>query len=459
MGLHSRYRDILLSVHHTLTLDKDTENAVKSKLTKAYNDMMSALFKQQGATLDINILASDEAQEFIETHASVLDTSFKKVEMSEGMRRRLERSNYIFSGIKTFHELNEAFPSLIDENGGRKPFERFLNDVQKIDATYNRNYLRAEYNFVQASAEMAAKWEGFAEDGDRYNLQYRTAGDDKVRPEHAALNGTTLPMSDSFWESYYPPNGWGCRCTVVQVRKSKYPTTPHDEAMARGEEALQSDKKGLFRFNPGKEQKTVPDYNQYTIKRCNDCDLAKGRTTLAFVPDNELCAACRLVRQCESQRYQTKKQYPDGGKVLVHQLVSAADSDYGKLMQVADYFARQGQEARLTPKMSRPQKFVYQNIYHSLMGTKYEGKCPDLLIDGKWYEHEGFTSDNPKRAFRNMLTHGLKQSNRIIIDRPELTDGYMIRSIYGHIKQGKDIEEVWVVEGEKTRLLYKKNRQ
>ena len=328
MGLHSRYRDILLSVHHTLTLDKDTENAVKSKLTKAYNDMMSALFKQQGATLDINILASDEAQEFIETHASALDMSFKQVKMSEGMRRRLERSNYIFSGIKTFHELNEAFPSLIDENGNRKPFERFLNDVQKINATYNRNYLRAEYNFVQASAEMAAKWEGFAEDGDRYNLQYRTAGDDKVRPEHAALNGTTLPMSDSFWESYYPPNGWGCRCTVVQVRKSKYPTTPHDEAMARGEEALQRDTKGIFRFNPGKEQKTVPDYNQYTIKRCNDCDLAKGRTTLAFVPDNELCAACRLVRQCYGDK--TKSQRAIERTHYLHEMEPLLSTKYEK---------------------------------------------------------------------------------------------------------------------------------
>ena len=298
VGLHSRYKEFLQSAHHTLTLDKETEDKVQAKLTKAFNDMMSALFKQKGATLDINILASDEAQEFIETHASVLDSSFKKVEMSEGMRRRLERSNYIFSGLKTFHELNEAFPSLIDENGGRKPFERFLNDVQKIDGTYNRNYLRAEYNFVQSSAEMAAKWEQFAEDGDRYNLQYRTAGDDKVRPEHAALNGVTLPMTDPFWESYYPPNGWGCRCTVVQVRKSKYPVTPQDEAMARGEEALQSDTKGIFRFNAGREQKAVPDYNQYTIRRCNDCDLAKGKTTLAFVPDNELCAACRIVRQC-----------------------------------------------------------------------------------------------------------------------------------------------------------------
>ena len=54
---------------------------------------------------------------------------------------------------------------------------------------------------------MAAKWENYAEDGDDYLLQYRTAGDDKVRPEHAELNGVTLPQSDSFWDTYYPPNG------------------------------------------------------------------------------------------------------------------------------------------------------------------------------------------------------------------------------------------------------------
>ena len=267
----------------------------REALHKKFEKMMSALYKQNGANLDINILASDEAQDFITEHAAVLDGSFKKVEMTEGMRRRLTRSNYIFSGIKTFHELNEAFPSLLDENGDRKPFERFLNDVQKIDKSYNSNYLRAEYNFIHSSAEMAAKWEGFMEDGDRYNLQYRTQHDDKVRPEHAALDGVTLPPSDPFWEEYYPPNGWNCRCTVVQVRRSKYPATPHDEAMALGEEALQRDTKGIFHFNPGKEQKSVPDYNPYTIRRCRDCDVAKGKTNLAYVPENELCAACKLL--------------------------------------------------------------------------------------------------------------------------------------------------------------------
>ena len=270
---------------------------------------MSELFKQNGATLDISILASDKAQDFITTHAATLDSTFQKVEMSDAMRKRLQRSDYIFSGMKTFHELNEAFPSLLDSNGNRKTFEAFLNDVRKIDNTYNRGYLRAEYNFVQSSAEMAAKWEQFAQDGDRYNLQYRTQHDDKVRPEHAALNGVTLPPSDPFWEEYYPPNGWNCRCTVVQVRKSKYPATPHEEAMALGEEALQRDTKGIFHFNPGKEDKTVPDYNPYTIRRCRDCDIAKGKLNLDRKPvaDNELCAACRLVHKCANA-------YTDSGK-------------------------------------------------------------------------------------------------------------------------------------------------
>ena len=274
-----------------------------------FDRMMKVLFRQEGANLEIGILASEEAQDFIETHSSVLNGSFRQVEMSEAMRKRLERSNYVFSGLKTFHELNEAFPSLLDENGNRKTFERFLNDVRKIDETYNSNYLRAEFNFVQASAEMAAKWERFMQDGDRYYLQYRTAGDAKVRPTHAEMAGITLPASDPFWAEFYPPNGWGCRCSVVQVRKSKYPPTDHEEAMARGESALEVDKKGMFRFNAGMEQKTMPDYNPYTIKRCKDCDMNNGNMKLVFVPENELCAACKLVRTlANADAKQIKKQ-------------------------------------------------------------------------------------------------------------------------------------------------------
>ena len=257
--------------------------------------MMKALFREEGASLRIELLEDPEVVGFIDEHAGILDSGFETVEMSDRMRARLQESDWIFSGMKTFHELNEAFPSLLDENGNRKPFEHFLNDVQSIDETYNRNYLRAEYNYAGASAEMAARWEDFQEDGDEYNLQYRTAGDDKVRPEHAALHGVTLPMSDPFWDEYYPPNGWNCRCTVVQVLKDKYPATDRAEAYARGREALAKDKKGMFHFNSGKQGKTFPDYNPYTLSKCTNCtrklNLAKN------LPENEVCEWCLSTRE------------------------------------------------------------------------------------------------------------------------------------------------------------------
>lgn len=307
MGLHQRYETLLEGQPLPFIAGrKEIEDEIRKEMTELFCGMMKTVFSQKGAQFSIELLETQKVQEFICTHAHILDTSFEKVEMSDLMRKRLTRSNYIFSGMKTFHELNEAFPSLLDEKGNRKPFEQFLNDVRKIDEKYNRNYLRAEYNFVQSSAVMAAKWERFMEDGDRYNLQYRTANDGKVRPEHASLHGVTLPITDSFWEEFYPPNGWNCRCTVVQVRKSKYPATEHDEAIALGELATGKDTKGIFRFNPGKEEKSVPDYNPYTIRRCKDCDLAKGKLKLAFVPDNELCAACEILQKCVEDR--TKSQ-------------------------------------------------------------------------------------------------------------------------------------------------------
>ena len=373
------------------------------EVSKGFKDAMKAIFNQKGSSFSIDIMADGNVQNLIEAHAGVLDRNLQRLEMSDLMRQRLTRSNYIFSGLKTFHELNETFPSLLDENGNKKTFERFLNDVRKIDETYNSNYLRAEYNFVQASAEMAAKWEKFMEDGDHYYLQYRTQHDDKVRPEHASLDRVTLPPTDSFWESYYPPNGWNCRCTVVQVLKRKYEPTPHDEAMSLGEDALQTDKKGIFRFNSGKEQKTVPDYNPYTIKRCRDCDIAKGKLDLDRKPvaDNELCAACRLVHKCTNsytdsgktnlsvedrdailakpldEQYFTK-YIGIKGKVLQHELACSTAEDYKRVLDVAKAFADEFGDCFLNPEIRFNAKEGRKKVYDMIPEDSRAN--PDLKV-------------------------------------------------------------------------------
>lgn len=371
-------------------------------ISKGFKDAMKVIFNQKGNSFSIDIMADKNVQSLIEAHATVLDRNLQSVEMSDIMRQRLQRSNYIFSGIKTFHELNEAFPSLLDENGNRKPFERFLNDVQKINDTYNANYLRAEYNFVQSSAQMAAKWEQFAEDGDRYNLQYRTAGDSKVRPAHAALNGVTLPPSDPFWQTYYPPNGWGCRCNVVQVRKAKYPVTPHDEAMKRGEEALQDDTKGIFHFNPGIQQKTMPDYNPYTIRRCNDCDIAKGKIKLArYVPENELCAACRLIRSCWAR---TEENAPE--------TFSECETSNGKL-RVSSKHGKNEKKENVRVGRYLAEKHGYEI---DLIANLQNETSADSFNKTLGIEQEYKVNTTPtKNSIDTLIRKGAKQANDVVL--------------------------------------------
>ena len=174
--------------------------------------LMSWLYQQRYFTPEM--LTAEEVQRFINAHTDYLnkavETALAEVPLDEISVQRLKESNYVFSGIKTFHELNEAFPSLLDSEGNLIPFNQFLNSVQTINKSYNGQYLKVEYEFAKSSAYMAARWKEFEKDGEDYYLQYRTAGDARVRKTHQRLHGITLPITSKFWDKYFPPNGWNC---------------------------------------------------------------------------------------------------------------------------------------------------------------------------------------------------------------------------------------------------------
>ena len=381
-----------------------------------------------------------------------------KQEIPNDLKQALRNNCFVFSGFKTAAEIEEASQLLKDSDGGFKPFQRYLNDVRQIDETYNRNYLRAEYNYATSSTQMAVNWKQWEADGDRYWLQYRTANDDRVREEHAALNGITLPPSDPFWEKYLPPNGWNCRCTTVQVLKDKYPQSDPERAMQLGDDCTAQPKQRMFRFNPGKQMKVFPPKHPYLPKGCGNC----GRTLLSYDPNAPACQACKAIKKCLERAPmlvpETVKTYKNGGQIDVYKNIDRNTDDYKRIYTSAEYFAKQGKKVTLTPKIDSPTNcYDYERIYEPLIGTQYYGKCPDLLIDGKFYEHEGFISNNPKNALRNMFSHGLVQSDRLIFEDCRLTDRHILRAIYNRKKNGAVINELWIKNGDDLRLLYKTN--
>lgn len=48
-------------------------------------------------------------------------------------------------------------------------------------------------------------------------LMYDAVDDFRTRPEHAAMDGKIRPVNDVFWKHYHPPNGYNCRCSVIQL--------------------------------------------------------------------------------------------------------------------------------------------------------------------------------------------------------------------------------------------------
>lgn len=150
------------------------------------------------------------------------------------------------------------------------------------------------------------------------------------------------------------------------------------------------------------------------------------------------------------------EQYPNGGCVVVFNSIDRETDDFRRILSCAKHFARQGKTAVMTPKLNVPYKNpAYDKIYGTLKGTPYYGKCPDLCVDGAWYEHEGYIHFNPKTNFANMCRRGFRQSSRIIVEDCGLTDGYMFRSIEGQLRAGIKIVELWVRTLKECRLVYK----
>lgn len=196
----------------------------------------------------------------------------------------------------------------------------------------------------------------------------------------------------------------------------------------------------------------VPEkFSKWCERNADRLNLARENGKLPYFVRDNMKAVGDIVGW-EEVKYKFGK-----GTITIPKYVSSSDNDYKKLIQIAEHFALKGSNVILTPKMKRPPEFEYSKYYKSLIGTKYEGKCPDLNVDGLWYEHEGFISNNPKNAFRNMIKDGLLQSNRLVIDKPNLTERFMKRGIYNRINNGEDIEEIWLryQDGE-IKLLFKK---
>lgn len=129
---------------------------------------------------------------------------------------QMQRNLYKFSGAKNYVLLQQINEILRSDKG--KNWQTFLQEVQKLNPKYNKNYLQAEWQTAKQAGYHAANWQEYISMKDIYpNLKYMTVKDNKVRESHQLLDSFIAPIDSNFWKVCYPPNGWRCRCYVVQT--------------------------------------------------------------------------------------------------------------------------------------------------------------------------------------------------------------------------------------------------
>lgn len=85
------------------------------------------------------------------------------------------------------------------------------------------------------SAYMAGKFNAFTESAKTHPYwMYTAILDGRTRPAHRSLHGRVFAHDDPIWRYIWPPNGFRCRCTVINMRKSAMEAQGYTLSDSRG---------------------------------------------------------------------------------------------------------------------------------------------------------------------------------------------------------------------------------
>lgn len=350
--------------------------------------------------------------------------------------QKLTENVFQFSASKDFHILSDMTAALKGADGKMRSFDDFRAEVDKMNVKYNQNWLRTEYNQAVASSQCAARWTDFEKHSKSMPfLQYQAVMDGNTRAEHAALNGVIKRVDSDFWDKYYPPNGWGCRCEVIQL-----PGKNHKETPAEAIKFCKVD--DMWKVNVGKKGVVFPKGHPYFINQCatNGCPL-KGRK-LADGTLKEQCQGClqgmgdceKYVDRCkkiaeskkewdniDSDIWNKTKFYPESGGFIAAHKQKAPDNKkdktggvYGETT-VNELLARSGKRIYRLPDNVSGDTLIFGKPYRELLKYKEDGKpygYPDDYFDGQTWDIKSIKTAN-ENSIREHIRNGRKADNVI----------------------------------------------
>ena len=106
---------------------------------------------------------------------------------------------------ETLEDFRKSFDEAVAKHGWAHTGGRNWRSRVIFETNLRTAYAAGRYEQLKAVEKSRPFW------------RYTHGGSKKPRPEHLAWDGLILRADDPWWQTHYPPNGWGCSCKVFAV--------------------------------------------------------------------------------------------------------------------------------------------------------------------------------------------------------------------------------------------------
>ena len=266
------------------------------------------------------------------------------------------------------------------------------------------------------SIQAALEWQEILNDADVFpNLRYQAVGDENTRDSHRALSGIIKPITDAFWDKFYPPIDYRCRCTVRQEKADVKITKdlPKD---------LPKIPKGLG-HNPGKTGQAFNNEHIYFEK--------VDKKALKSVADY-----AGYGKEFKKQGFNAEK----GTYTVSHK--KHGENEIKENLEVAKFLNNEGINVVLLPNFDEDEmlKIIPKNQYKK--GKFADAFLPDMNIVMDFKRNKTPTYN----AIDLAIKKGKDQANYILLDIKSEIELKELKSVLkNRLFNAVTIKEVWVI--------------
>jgi len=153
-----------------------------------------------------------EAVDFFKSKKIMRPADFKK------LQDRYKQDAFSIAGTANQYTITQVHSALLNAIETGEPQASVVKEIRRLVPDMSKAHADVVFRNNVIGSYQRGRWDQLQRvKRGRPFWQYVTVGDDRVRPDHAAMDQKVFAADSPVWNTWYPPNGHQCRCGVVSL--------------------------------------------------------------------------------------------------------------------------------------------------------------------------------------------------------------------------------------------------